>query len=537
MACAVAAVCAPTAGAAPTVDNTHPGNVTPTGVTYADDSTADSTLALSLVPNLDGTGNDVLFGATALTTPTFAQGLDPADPTNDCVAGAPSNTVQCPPLPATITLGTGNDKVQLAAGLPAVQIDGNLGTDTIDFGGQPAGMSINLGATDPNNPALADAAPGVTVTRVEGAAGTDLGDTITGDASANPLSGNGGDDTIDGGGGDDALSGNAGDDSLSGNVGDDTVSGGDGIDTLNGGAGGDTLDGNVGDDTLNGDTGNDTLSGSVGDDTLNGNDGNDTLNGDDGNDKLDGGAGVNTLRGGDGNDTLTGTAGADNTLIGGPGVDTFVGGSGPDQIVAIDGIADTITCSAGKTDTVFADLGADGIVDNITNPTDCFKITGTVAKTTTVTTTETLQPVIVVPSSPTGPVPVLAPGKASFADLTPPAASMRSFTRQRLATVANRGVPLRVTCKEACGISVAISVDRTTARRLKLDSRVSPVIIATASATRRSAGTTQLRVKFTKKAAAALKKSKRGVVATTQVLVSDASGNGTLLSRHVTFVR
>jgi hemolysin type calcium-binding protein len=363
-------------------------------------------------------------------------------------------------------------------------------------------MSIDL--------AGAEAAPGVSVANVEGAAGTGLDDTITGDASANPLSGNGGDDTI---------------------------SGGDGNDTLHGNAGGDTLDGNVGDDTLNGDTGNDTLSGSVGDDTLDGNAGNDTVNGDDGNDKLNGGTGVNTLRGGDGNDTLTGTDGADNTLIGGPGVDTFVGGSGPDQIVAIDGVADKITCSASQTDTVFADLGADGIVDDITNPTDCLKVTGTVAKTTTVTTTETLQPVIVVPSTPTGPVPVLAPGKANFSDLTPPSASMRSFTRQRLATVAQRGVPLRVTCKEACGISVAISVDRSTARRLKLDSRVSPVVIATASATRRSAGTTQLRVKFTKKAGAALKKSKRGVAATTQVLVSDASGNGTLLSRHVTFVR
>ena len=39
VACAVAAVCAPTAGAAPTVDNAHPGNVTPTGVAYADEST------------------------------------------------------------------------------------------------------------------------------------------------------------------------------------------------------------------------------------------------------------------------------------------------------------------------------------------------------------------------------------------------------------------------------------------------------------------------------------------------------------------
>jgi len=509
------------------VDNTHPGNVTPTGVSYTDDSTADSILALSLVPNLDGTGNDVLFGATALTTPTFAQGLDPADPTNDCIPGAPSDTVQCPPLPATITLGTGNDRVQLAAGLPAVQIDGNLGTDTIDFSGQPVGMSINLGATDPNNPALADAAPGVTVTRVEGATGTGLDDTITGDASANPLSGNAGIDAIDGGGGDDTLNGNTG---------DDTLSGGDGNDALNGGDGGDALNGNLGDDTLDGGAGNDTMSGSDGNDALNGNVGDDTLSGNDGNDTLNGGDGVNTLRGGNGDDTLTGS-GAEDTLIGGPGVDTYVGGAGDDQIVAIDGVRDNITCSPGKTDTVFADLGADAVVDNITNPTDCLKVTGTVATKVTTTTTETLQPVIVVPSSPTGPVPVLAPGKADFADLTPPAASMRSFTRQRLATVANRGVPLRVTCKEACGISIALSVDRTTARRLKLDSRVSPVIIATASAQRRGAGTTQLRVKFTKKAGAALKKSKRSVVATAQVLVSDASGNGTLLSRHVTFVR
>ena len=131
---------------------------------------------------------------------------------------------------------------------------------------------------------------------------------------------------------------------------------------------------------------------------------------------------------------------------------------------------------------------------------------------------------------------ILAPGKADFADLTPPGASMRSFTRQRLATVVKRGVPVRVTCKEACGISVALSVDRMTAKRLKLDARTSPVVVATGSAKRSSAGTTLMRVKFTKPARAAIKKSKRGVVMTTQVLVSDASGNGTLLSRHVTLV-
>ena len=151
---------------------------------------------------------------------------------------------------------------------------------------------------------------------------------------------------------------------------------------------------------------------------------------------------------------------------------------------------------------------------------------------------------------------MLAPGKPDFADLTPPStvesrwrvkerieaeggvrsASMRSFTRQRLSTVVKRGVPIRVTCKEACGISIALSVDRTTARRLKLDSRTSPVVIATATAKRHNAGTSQLRAKFTKPAKAALAKSKRGVIVMTQVLVSDASGNGTLLSRRTTFV-
>ena len=135
-------------------------------------------------------------------------------------------------------------------------------------------------------------------------------------------------------------------------------------------------------------------------------------------------------------------------------------------------------------------------------------------------------------------LPVLAPGKADIADLTPPGAAMRTFSRQRIPTVLTRGgVRVRVTCKEACGISIALSVDRATAKRLKLDARTSPVVVGTASATRVVAGNSVLRVKLTKQAKAALKASKRNVTANTQVLVSDASGNGTLLSRRVTLVR
>ena len=45
-------------------------------------------------------------------------------------------------------------------------------------------------------------------------------------------------------------------------------------------------------------------------------------------------------------------------------------------------------------------------------------------------------------------------------------------------------------------------------------------------------------MKFTKqREGGAEEASKRGVMAKTQVLVSDASGNGTLLSRRVTLVR
>ena len=65
-------------------------------------------------------------------------------------------------------------------------------------------------------------------------------------------------------------------------------------------------------------------------------------------------------------------------LYGGPGADKFFGGAST-QIVALDGVQDTITCSTDKTDTVTADLGAEGVVDKITNPTECAKVVGTVA--------------------------------------------------------------------------------------------------------------------------------------------------------------
>jgi hypothetical protein len=288
-------------------------------------------------------------------------------------------------------------------------------------------------------------------------------------------------------------------------------------------------------ENVTGGDGGDTIAGDASRNIENGGGGNDALIGNDGNDELSGGTGVNNLTGGNGDDTLT-AGNSGDLLDGGAGVDTFTGGDGSDTIVAADGLVDgPIDCGNG-TDTVVADLGPAGPVDTFLN---CESVQGTVRTNPTPQSDgnppDPLQPIIILPGGSIKPV--LGPGKADIADLIPPRASMRSVSRHRIATILKRGVPVRVTCRESCGISVAISVDRTAAKRLKLDARTSPVVIGTATAIRTLAGSSVLRVKLTKKAKAAFKKSKRSVVSNTQVLVSDASGNGTLLQRHITLVR
>lgn len=323
--------------------------------------------------------------------------------------------------------------------------------------------------------------------------------------------------------------------------GDDTLALGAGLPALqvNGGAGTDQLDFSARTDSVSVDLGGTTAglavsnvedaTGGSGNDTIAGDSGNNIIAGGAGDDTLSGGSGGDTLRGGTGNDTLTAGDGGD-VLVGGPGTDTFVGGAGADDIVAVDGVKDTITCGPNKTDNVVADLGVDGVTDKITNPADCASIRGTVATTTIAT------PIVISPTlAPIAPVP--APGTSSPADLTPPSASMRTVARQRTHTILVKGMRLRVTCQESCGISIALSVTGATAKRLGLGGRSGPVVIGTGTAVRNFAGTSSVRVKFTKRARTALHRTKRTVTTTAQVLVSDASGNGTLLSRRITLVR
>jgi Ca2+-binding RTX toxin-like protein len=74
--------------------------------------------------------------------------------------------------------------------------------------------------------------------------------------------------------------------------------------TLNGGSGNDTITGNAGNNLLTGGADNDTLNGGAGNDTLHGEDGKDSLNGGAGNDTITGGAGDDTITVSSGNDTV-----------------------------------------------------------------------------------------------------------------------------------------------------------------------------------------------------------------------------------------
>jgi len=459
VACAAAAVGAPAAMAA---TGSHDATRTAPVTADAPGTTKDTTHHLVLGP-VTGDPTRLLFddNISPIDPLPAASDLDPG-----ClVEGTSLGTATCPASPVAITLGPGDDTLELQDGVDNANIDASAGNDLLDLHARNGAATVNLATV------ASTAAPnGLTFAGFENVIGGAGGDTLTGDAGGNVEKGGPGNDTLDGGAGNDALAGGDGSDDLIGGTGVNQLTGGDGVDTLTAGDSGDLLDG-------------------------------------------------------------------------GPGKDTLTGGAGNDYIVAADGVVDApIDCGAGLNDTVVADLGPAGPVDTFTG---CENVQGTVRANPTrppadsgSTTTEVVQPVIFLPALGTPPLTqVLAPGKANIADLTPPGAAMRTFNRQRISAALGRGVRVRVTCKEACGISVALSVDRATAKRLKLDTRTSPVVIGTATATRIVAGNTVLRVKVAKKVKAALKSSTRNVTTNFQVLVSDASGNGTLLSRRVTLVR
>jgi Ca2+-binding RTX toxin-like protein len=293
----------------------------------------------------------------------------------------------------------GNDVIEGGAGADTIYGDlydgtthGGTGIDTVQYNGSSAAVVVNL----LTGTASGGDAAGDVLVDVENLAGSNFGDTLTGNAGANRLDGHGGNDVLDSGAGADVLNGDDGDDVLRGGSGADSLNGGNGTDTASyyssstgvtanlatgigsgGDAAGDTY---ASVENINGSQGNDSLNGNAGANGLQGWGGDDVLRGGAGADMLDGGAGtdlvsywdsavgvnVNLLTGlGSGGEAqgdsyvaienLNGSQGAD-TLVGNGGVNVLNGFAGADTLRG-GGARDQLTGGAGADSFVYGAIG------------------------------------------------------------------------------------------------------------------------------------------------------------------------------------
>ncbi|WP_152613264.1 M10 family metallopeptidase C-terminal domain-containing protein [Inquilinus limosus] len=339
----------------------------------------------SLIENANGgSGNDTIQGNAADNTLNGNAGTDTihGDNGNDTVNGGNGNDVLTGDSGIDVVNGgAGDDWIE--GGFSTDTVNGGDGNDTFyvrdgEFGDNTTG-GAGIDLLDLSNYAshgsTVDLAGGTydfvssfggpyTITGVENVNGTQLADTIIGDASANTINGNSGDDNLQGGAGNDVVSGGAGNDLIQGGAGNDTLTAGSGVDLVYGNDGNDRFyietgwSGGVGEAFFGG-AGIDTFDTSTviftpfaayinlqdgvfyilgsgsGEIALSsvenaiGTDEGDQITGSGENNVLTLGAGNDTGSGLGGNDTLLGEAG-DDVLRGGAGADTLNGGTGID---------------------------------------------------------------------------------------------------------------------------------------------------------------------------------------------------------------
>lgn len=181
-------------------------------------------------------GSDTLVSIEAVHASRFDDTVQLGD-----VAGDPAN-----PQQGGYVFGrAGNDLLQggnlndhFIGGSGNDTLVGGAGSDSASYfddgfdGMTTRGVTVNLATgTATDNWGNTD-----TLIGIEGVAGSEYDDHITGSAAGGEFfSGNGGNDFIDGGGGNDFIQGNDGNDTLRGGAGSDTLAGGAGDDDMDGG--------------------------------------------------------------------------------------------------------------------------------------------------------------------------------------------------------------------------------------------------------------------------------------------------------------
>ena len=453
-----------------------------------------------------------------------------------------------PAAAGAATISSDGTRVTYSAAPGEVQ---QLELDMAEDGGQQYVEIKDFGTNPIQNltPGLCEAEEGYARCLATAATTVNLGD---GDdyALGGPTS-----DQIDGGGGNDRIEGGAGNDSLNGGAGDDSLEGTDalgypknraGADALNGGPGTDLVSyfaeyeavalsidgaandgvsgegdniaadveairGGYGNDRLTGDAGSNRMYGDIGDDELHGGDGNDRIEGGRDQDRSYGEGGDDEIFSGHGDDFLDGGAGADRMdSDGGDYACGFIdcADRAVDTIEARDGIRDTIGCGI-YTDTVTADP-----VDDVAASCERVDRGGG--------------------GGSTGPLPGTG-GPLPGTDAVGPELAAALSGKPRLRKVLARGLPVAVSCDEACSLSGVAKVSGRDARGLK----VVPAATKTVAKGKRrlaAAGQTKLVLKFTKKARKKLAR-KRRVKMTVTIAAKDAGGNASTVRRKFTITR
>ena len=233
----------------------------------------------------------------------------------------------------------------LKGGGGADTLRGGTGNDTASYYGSSAGVTVIMNGSGSGGDAQGD-----TLAGFENLIGSDHGDTLFGDNSANELQGLAGNDTIKGGGGADTLRGGTGIDTASyvgSSVG--VIVGVSGV-----GSGGDA----EGDQLFD----FENLIGSLHQDTLLGSDGANLLQGNNGNDTLKGGGGADTLEGGSGNDSavFSGARAAYTITPLSGSIVQVVGPDGTDLLTSVENLVFSDMTVAWQTSPLAIDFGLTG---------------------------------------------------------------------------------------------------------------------------------------------------------------------------------